>query len=37
MAPYLATILALVVISMSRFRGNRGAPGCLGTSFVKTT
>ena len=37
MAPYLATILALVVISMSRFRGNRGAPGCLGRSFVKTT
>ena len=36
MAPYLATILALVVISMSRFRGNRGAPGCLGRSFVKT-
>ncbi len=36
MAPYLATILALVVISMSRFRGNRGAPGCLGKSFVKT-
>ena len=37
MAPYLATILALVVISMSRFRGNRGAPGCLGRSFVKIT
>ena len=37
MSPYLASILALVVISMSRFRGNRGAPGCLGTSFVKTT
>ena len=37
MAPYLATILALVVISMSRFRGNRGAPGCLGRSFVKVT
>ncbi len=36
MAPYLATILALVVISISRFRGNRGAPGCLGRSFVKT-
>jgi simple sugar transport system permease protein len=37
MAPYLATILALVIISTSRFRGNKGSPGCLGKSFVKIT
>ena len=36
MAPYLATILALVLISMSRLHGKRGAPACLGKSFVKT-
>ena len=36
MAPYLATILALVLISVSRLHGKRGAPGCLGKSFVKT-
>tara|TARA_E500000075_G_scaffold126768_1_gene131780 strand:- start:3412 stop:4344 length:933 start_codon:yes stop_codon:yes gene_type:complete len=36
MAPYLATILALVLISSSGLHGTRGAPGCLGKSFVKT-
>ena len=35
MAPYLATILALVIISTSRFQRNKGAPKCLGVSFVK--
>ena len=37
MAPYLATILALVIISTSRFQRNKGAPKCLGVSFVKVT
>ncbi len=37
MAPYLATIIALVIISVSRIQGNKGAPGSLGVSFVKVT